>query len=139
MKLIVGLGNPGKEYEKTRHNVGFFVTESFVEDNKWSKNDYAEYIKGDLDGNKFIFIKPTTFMNLSGNAVNYFMKYYKMAVEDILVIHDDLDLESGLFKLKLPIHRYFKSDKKNKRICSMRFYIWITRKKAIYYGIEIKW
>ena len=100
MKLIVGLGNPGKEYEKTRHNVGFLITESFIEDNKWSKNEYAEYIKGDLEGNKFIFIKPTTFMNLSGQAVSYFMKYYKINPEDVLVIHDDLDLESGLFKLK---------------------------------------
>ena len=100
MKLIVGLGNPGKEYEKTRHNVGFLILENFTTDKKWSKNEYAEYIKGEIEGNKFIFIKPSTFMNISGQAVNYFMKYYKITAEDILIIHDDLDLESGLFKLK---------------------------------------
>jgi len=100
MKLIIGLGNPGKEYDKTRHNVGFLIADSFVEDNKWSKNEYAEYISGELETSKFIFIKPKIFMNISGKAVNHFMKYYKIDVKDILVIHDDLDLESGMFKLK---------------------------------------
>jgi len=101
MKLVIGLGNPGKQYEKTRHNVGFMILDEYLDQSKWSKNDYAEYIKADIDGEKVIFIKPTTFMNLSGNAVRYFIKYYKINIENILVIHDDLDIEVGEFKLKI--------------------------------------
>lgn len=101
MKLIIGLGNPGKKYDNTRHNIGFMILDDYLEKGRWSKNDYAEYIKADIDGSKVIFIKPTTFMNLSGNAVRYFIKYYKIDIKDILVIQDDLDLETGVAKLKV--------------------------------------
>jgi len=101
MKLIIALGNPGKKYEMTRHNIGFNILDSYNQEEKWSTNEYAEYLKIDYEGNKAILIKPTTFMNLSGNAVRYFLKYYKLNPEDILVIHDDLDLETGKYKLKI--------------------------------------
>ena len=97
MKLIVGLGNPGKEYDKTRHSVGFAVLDEYLKGEKWSENKYAHFIK---QGNDAVFVKPTTFMNLSGNAVRYFASYYKIDIEDILIIQDDLDIEVGRFKLK---------------------------------------
>ena len=101
MKLIVGLGNPGKKYNMTRHNIGFLILDDYVDNTKWASNDYADYIKANIDNEKVIFIKPKTFMNLSGNAVRYFMNYYKINIKDILVIHDDLDIEVGNFKLKI--------------------------------------
>ena len=101
MKLIIGLGNPGSDYDKTRHNIGFNILDELTNGQKWSKNDYAEYLKADVDSQKVIFIKPLTFMNLSGNAVKYFFNYYKLNIEDILIIHDDLDIEVGSFKLKI--------------------------------------
>ena len=100
MKLIIGLGNPGEKYEKTRHNIGYKIISNYACNEKWSSNEYAEYIKTDIDGKKAILIKPTTYMNLSGTAVAYFVKYYKIKTEDILVIHDELDIETGNFKLK---------------------------------------
>ena len=100
MKLVIALGNPGKKYDKTRHNIGFTILNGFVQVEKWSSNEYADYLKITLDGEKAILIKPTTYMNLSGTAVSYFAKYYKAEIKDILVIHDDLDIETGNFKLK---------------------------------------
>jgi PTH1 family peptidyl-tRNA hydrolase len=100
MKLIVGLGNPGKEYVKTRHNVGFVILDKHLGEQRWSENQYADYISINTNLEKVIFIKPMTFMNLSGNAVNYFMKYYKIPIENILIIHDDMDIDIGSFKLK---------------------------------------
>ena len=100
MRLIVGLGNPGKEYENTRHNIGFSILDNFIQNQKWQKNNYGEFIKVSNEKNSTLMIKPYTFMNLSGNAVQYFKKYYQIDIEDILVIQDDLDLEVGAFKLK---------------------------------------
>ncbi|MFA6752880.1 MAG: aminoacyl-tRNA hydrolase [Bacilli bacterium] len=96
MKLIVGLGNIGKNYENTRHNIGFEILDNFLGDIKWKKNSYGLFYK-DKD---IIYLKPITFMNLSGIAVNYFIKYYKIDIKDILIIHDDLDLNIGSFKIK---------------------------------------
>lgn len=97
MKLIVGLGNPDKEYEKTRHNVGFMAIDAFVGKEKWnqSKKSKILYYKcGEVE-----LIKPQTFMNLSGQAVAYAAKKHNLASNEILVIHDDIDLDLGKIKL----------------------------------------
>ena len=100
MKLIVGLGNPGKEYENTRHNVGFMVIDHFTTNTDWQKKfDGLSKIET-ICGEKVMLLKPTTFMNLSGNAVSKAMKYYDISVEDILVLQDDMDIEFGKYKLK---------------------------------------
>lgn len=96
MKLIVGLGNPGKEYENTRHNVGFEVIDHLVNGNIFSSKFNGLYYKdGDV-----IYLKPQTFMNLSGNCVVQFKNYFKIDGKDILIIHDDLDLPLGSAKIK---------------------------------------
>lgn len=100
MKLIVGLGNPGKEYENTRHNVGFMVLNYFPGNNDWHEKFNALYHEEVISGEKIIFIKPQTYMNLSGDALIEFVNYYKVKNNDILVIHDDLDLPVGKYRLK---------------------------------------
>lgn len=104
MRLIVGLGNPGKKYNNTRHNVGFNfvdeVVESYKEKFKLDKAKQAEIAEVNINGERVIFIKPQTFMNLSGNAVNLVTKFYKIPVEDILIIYDDLDLDTARIKIK---------------------------------------
>ncbi len=100
MKLIVGLGNPGREYENTRHNVGFMILDSFVDDFSEEKKFKALIKKEKIKGQDVIFVKPLTFMNLSGLAVSKIVNYYHIQVEDILVIQDDLDMEIGTYKLK---------------------------------------
>ena len=100
MKLVVGLGNPGKQYENTRHNIGFRVLDKYLGDVKWSKKFNGEYYETNINGEKYIFLKPQSFMNLSGGVVSSFAKFYKLDYKDILVIQDDLDLEVGKLKLK---------------------------------------
>lgn len=100
MKLIVGLGNIGEEYDNTRHNVGFMALDSYLGNVKWSENKKALIYKNNNESENVIFIKPTTYMNLSGDAVSYYMNYYKIDVKDLLVIHDDMDLEIGTIRLK---------------------------------------
>ena len=100
MKLVVGLGNPGKEYENTRHNVGFIVLDNYLKNETWSKDKDCYYKIINHNNEKVLFLKPTTYMNLSGNAVLRIANYYKIDPFDILVIHDDLDLKIGNFKLK---------------------------------------
>lgn len=103
MKLIVGLGNPGKEYENTRHNVGFMVIDRLA--NEWNVKfdktkfnaDYTEYTH---NFEKYILIKPTTYMNLSGESIRKFYDYYNVDLEDVLVIYDDLDTETAKFRLR---------------------------------------
>ena len=102
MKLIVGLGNKGNEYNNTRHNVGFMVVDNYVNKNNLtlkSKLDglYAETI---INGEKVIFLKPQNYINLSGDVINKYIKYFKIDIKDILVIHDDMDLELGTFKIR---------------------------------------
>lgn len=101
MKLIIGLGNPGKEYENTRHNIGFMVLDNYLENPTWQKKFNALYTTLVLNNEKVIFIKPETYMNLSGNSLIEFVNYYKIKLEDILVIHDDLDLPIGTFRVKI--------------------------------------
>jgi PTH1 family peptidyl-tRNA hydrolase len=104
MKLIVGLGNPGKEYTNTRHNVGFNFLDYYLDSKNitdtWSKKFDGLYIQTSLNGEKVIFLKPQTFMNLSGNSVRKVMDYFNIEVDDLLVISDDLDLSIGNFKLR---------------------------------------
>lgn len=104
MKLIVGLGNPGKEYENTRHNVGFMVVDNYILKNKindnWKSKFNGHYLETNIGGEKVIFLKPQSYMNLSGGVVSQFVNFYKISVDDILVISDDLDLLTGNFKLK---------------------------------------
>lgn len=103
MKLIVGLGNPGKEYEKTRHNTGFIILDSFALKNNVSidKNKYnGLYGETTINNEKVILLKPQTYMNLSGECVQKFVNFYKINVEDILVINDDLDLDVGRIRLR---------------------------------------
>lgn len=103
MKLIVGLGNPGKEYENTRHNVGFDVIDYYLSKNNLEakKEKYnGLYAETNINGEKVIFLKPQKYMNLSGEVVRKYVDFYKIPVEDILVIQDDLDQSIGKIKLK---------------------------------------
>ncbi len=94
--LIVGLGNPGVQYLLTRHNVGFMAIDSLVPDDAvWKKEKNALVARVDVGGQKFIFVKPQTFMNNSGDAVGPLMAFYKIPLENLVVIHDDMDLKIG--------------------------------------------
>ncbi len=104
MKLIVGLGNPGKDYSSSRHNVGFSFLDYYLDSKdiheKWTKKFEGEYIQTIIGNEKVIFLKPLTFMNLSGNSVIKVVQYFHIELEDILIISDDLDLNIGNFKLR---------------------------------------
>lgn len=101
MKLIVGLGNPGREYDSTRHNVGFIVLDNYLQDVKWTNKFNGLYYKKEVNGESYIFLKPQSYMNLSGGVVRKYVEYFKIDVKDILVIHDDLDLPVGKFRIKI--------------------------------------
>ena len=103
MKLIVGLGNPGKEYAGTRHNCGFMVIDRLasklnvdVDQNKFK----GLYAKVKYHGEDIILLKPQTYMNLSGESVNAVMNFFKIDKEDLLVIYDDLDMPAGKLRLR---------------------------------------
>lgn len=103
MKLIVGLGNPGKQYEKTRHNVGFDVIDAYLTSK--DQNNYKDKFQGlyneiNINNEKVIFLKPQKYMNLSGEVVKKYVDFFKISTNDILVIQDDLDQELGKIKLK---------------------------------------
>lgn len=103
MKLIVGLGNPGKEYEKTRHNIGFSIIDNYVESKKlgdFKSKDNGLYLKTRIFDEDVIFLKPQMYINLSGDVLIKYVNFYKIKVEDILIVSDDLDLTVGNFKLK---------------------------------------
>ena len=104
MKLVVGLGNKGREYENTRHNMGFMLVDRYLQykniTDKFKEKFNAMYIETTINNEKVIFIKPMTYMNNSGMAVRAFVDFYKLNVEDILVISDDLDLDLGKFRLR---------------------------------------
>jgi len=101
MKLIVGLGNPGKEYQKTRHNIGFDIIDNYLENVIWKDKYQSLIYKTILEGENVIFVKPQTFMNLSGNAIRKIVEFYDINPKDILVIRDDVDLPVGKIKIKL--------------------------------------
>lgn len=100
--LIVGLGNPGDKYEETRHNIGFKVVDLLARnlDGKFAANKHADVSEVKFKGRTLILIKPTTFMNLSGKAVNYWMESEKIPVENLLVITDDIALPFGKLRMK---------------------------------------
>jgi PTH1 family peptidyl-tRNA hydrolase len=100
--LLVGLGNIGDEYANTRHNIGFLVADAFALDRKaeFSSGRYASVAKTSLKGRNFIIIKPTTYMNLSGKAVRYWMTKEDILPENILVVVDDLALPLGSLRLR---------------------------------------
>ncbi|MCQ2363389.1 MAG: aminoacyl-tRNA hydrolase [Acidaminococcaceae bacterium] len=103
MKLIVGLGNIGKEYSQTRHNVGFMVADKIA--GKFcctfgKEERHALTAEFRLDGEKILILKPTTYMNESGQAVGEYARFYGIAPEDIAVIHDDMDLELGQLRIR---------------------------------------
>ena len=104
MKLVVGLGNKGREYENTRHNMGFMLVDRYLQykniTDKFKEKFNAIYIETTINNEKVIFIKPMTYMNNSGIAVRAFVDFYKLNSEDVLVISDDLDLDLGKFRLR---------------------------------------
>ncbi len=104
MRVIVGLGNPGRKYENTRHNAGFMFLDRFAALNSidFSPSKYDYYrAEGSLDGNPFMLVKPATYVNLSGSAVLNLMSEFPVAPEDVLVVHDELNLPPGGYKIKL--------------------------------------
>ena len=100
--MIVGLGNPGPQYARTRHNVGFIaVTYLAGENATWKSEHDALTYHATIGNRRVIFVRPTTFMNLSGNAVAALARFYKIPVENIVVIHDDMDIKLGSAKEKV--------------------------------------
>lgn len=105
--LIVGLGNPGADYDLTRHNIGFYGIDDFVkktdEMEDWiNKKDLKCLMSGGrLGENRIIAIKPTTFMNLSGEAVRVVVDFYKIPISNVVVIHDELDIDFGQIRLRI--------------------------------------
>jgi peptidyl-tRNA hydrolase, PTH1 family len=102
MKLIIGLGNPGSQYEKTRHNVGFHVVDSLasVYTLRWERHGRAIIAQGLIGHEKVVLVKPITFMNNSGEAIIELIRWYKIEATDIVVIYDDLDLPVGQVRLR---------------------------------------
>lgn len=107
MKIVIGLGNPGSKYEKTRHNIGFDVVSYYAESRaphfsewKFNKKFNSEISEGKINKVKVILAKPRTFMNNSGQAVFDIAKFYKAEPHDILIIHDDIDLPLEKIRIK---------------------------------------
>ncbi len=101
MFLIVGLGNPGTKYENNRHNVGFLVIDEIAKKLTTSNINKSNFNADVLKASNQLLVKPTTYMNNSGLAVHAIKEYYKLNLEDIIVIHDDLDLPFGTVKFKI--------------------------------------
>ncbi len=104
MFLIAGLGNPGRQYEKTRHNMGFDTIDELIERHRIPQGGIAHkamYGKGMIAGEKVLAVKPLTYMNLSGEAIREYVNYYKMDPEtELIVIYDDIDLEPGQIRIR---------------------------------------
>jgi PTH1 family peptidyl-tRNA hydrolase len=104
IKLIVGLGNPGRQYERTRHNVGFLFLDQLVTEYRsaWSNEPKFQGLLAEISvtTEKVMLLKPSTFMNRSGLSVGQVVRYYKLQPEQVLVVHDELDFEVGIVKLK---------------------------------------
>ena len=108
MKMIVGLGNPGAEYDNTRHNVGFLVVDELARRENiltWQKKMSAEIGEYRAYGEKVLLVKPQTYMNLSGEAVGQIARFYKIDAQDIIVISDDMDLPLGRLRSCTCRHR----------------------------------
>ncbi|TCS80163.1 aminoacyl-tRNA hydrolase [Tepidibacillus fermentans] len=106
MKLIVGLGNPGEKYENTKHNIGFLTIDQIYMDLKnetyfSSKSKFNAFIlEGKIHNEKVLLVKPLTYMNLSGEAVEPLLNWYHLSVDDLLIVYDDLDLPLGKIRLR---------------------------------------
>ena len=101
--LLIGLGNPGKDYAKNRHNIGFMAADAVAERYKfssWTKKFRGLLAEGTIGGEKVFLLKPQTYMNLSGESAGEASRFYKIPLENIIVIHDELDLDFGFAKLK---------------------------------------
>lgn len=100
--LLIGLGNPGRKYSKTRHNIGFVVLDELARSNGFEikrKKFKGQFLLEELFGNKICFLKPQNFMNLSGEVVDSFVNYFKITYDNILVVHDDIDLPLGKLRI----------------------------------------
>ncbi|KAA1057043.1 aminoacyl-tRNA hydrolase [Azospirillum argentinense] len=103
MLLLVGLGNPGAEYVRNRHNIGFMAVEEIARRHgfgPWRKRFQGQTAEGTIGGEKVIALEPLTFMNLSGQSVTAAVQFFKMKPEDVVVIHDELDLPPGKIRVK---------------------------------------
>lgn len=103
MYIIVGLGNPGKQYENTRHNMGFLAVDLLAEKYNIDVNKMkfkALVGEGRIAGQKVLLVKPQTYMNLSGEAVRQAMDFYKIEPEELIVIYDDIDIPTGTFRIR---------------------------------------
>ena len=104
IKLIVGLGNPGQQYEKTRHNAGFLFLDALGQEFGCSWSNQARFqgliAECNIANTRVVLLKPDTFMNRSGQSVGKVVRYYKLLPENILVVHDELDFNPGVIKLK---------------------------------------
>lgn len=105
IRLIVGLGNPGREYETTRHNVGFWWVDELARTESLGFRSESKFhglvARGHLRAHEVFLLKPQTFMNLSGRAVGAMAQFYKVLPTEILVVHDELDLQPGIARLKM--------------------------------------
>jgi len=103
MMVIAGLGNPGAEYENTRHNIGFMAIDSIYSRggfSPWREKFKALLAEGIIDGKKIMLVKPQTFVNNSGEAIQPLMQFYKFFLDDLTVFHDDMDLAPGKIRIK---------------------------------------
>lgn len=99
--MIVGLGNPGKEYEYTRHNVGFRTVDAVAKKLGLSFESSPKLLSAVAKGSDMVLVKPQTFMNASGRAVQAVLQFYKLSPEDLIVVHDDLDIVLGEYKRQM--------------------------------------
>lgn len=103
MRLVVGLGNPGAQYDGTRHNVGFAIIDHLAQAHRFEaprRWKHADVCRGSLGTTEALLIKPMTFMNLSGEAVGAIVRFYKASAADLIVVHDELDFAPGKVRLK---------------------------------------
>lgn len=100
--LVVGLGNPGAEYEQTRHNIGFLILDALASASNsfFSPDRYADVCSAKFKGRQFILVKPSTFMNLSGKAVRYWLEKEKIPLENLIIVTDDLALPFGKIRIR---------------------------------------
>ncbi len=131
MRLIVGLGNPGKKYARTRHNIGFMCLEAFAAEKHLSFSYDKKFIADVAKYKDTILLKPQTYMNLSGNSVSKIVSYYDIDFEDILIIYDDLDLPTA--KLRI---RYQGSDGGHKGMRSILPALKTNNIKRVKFGID---
>jgi peptidyl-tRNA hydrolase, PTH1 family len=103
VRIVLGIGNPGKRYENTRHNIGFIILNTFAQNNNLSfipsKSDYY-YSAGEIEGSAFILVKPSTYVNNSGIAAGHALSIFNVAIEDLLVVVDDINLGTGSFRVR---------------------------------------